>query len=433
LPRLQPGDRLILLDGTYTGDESMLLIEGSIAGTAEAPITISAQNDGRALIDGEGERRPVTLHDTEYIIVEGINACRSRRGVVNILRSNHCTVRRVCGWDAADGNTNIFGVHYGVHNLIEDCAGWGVARKTYSCSQEGNYTTFRRCWGRWEGCTNVGPKMTWTVSYNSHGTLVENCIGTWDALKMPETYVIHADGEPYVMPGTRFEKPVTMTDYAVDQPYGIFAIDRRHGPDVRLYGCIAYRLVGQRVSDYTANFSIARDEDSTAQMENCVSFIEPGAPSANNFRLIHVNARNLTAIGDTAGIFENSTMESMLVLEQPDSLIARHGNILRADDGAQVWYRYHDGQLTDEPLWPWPMNERILELTGVDVTRTVFELAEAACSRLLSSLEAASGRGCVRPSLTSGKYHQRYSISALGSITVAPENWKECFGSCRTY
>jgi len=374
LSRLQPGDRLILLDGIYTGDDSMLLIEGSIAGTAQAPITISAQNDGRVLIDGEGVPRPVTLHDTEYVIVEGINAWRSRLGVVSILRSNHCTVRRVCGWDAGDGNTNIFGVHYGEYNLIEDCAGWGVARKTFSCSQDGNYTTFRRCWGRWEGCTNVGPKMTWTLSYNSYGTLAENCIGTWDAQKMPETYVVHNHGEPYVMPGTRFAEPVTMTDYAVDQPYGIFAIDRRHGPDVRLYGCIAYRLAEQRVADYIANYSIARDEDSTAQMENCVSFIEVGAPSANNFRLIHVNARNLTAIGGTPGIFENSTTENMLILERPETLIAKDGNILRAGEGAQVWYRYHNGQLTDEPLWPWPMNDRILALTGVDVTRTVFEL-----------------------------------------------------------
>ncbi len=44
--------------------------------------------------------------------------------------------------------------------------------------------------------------------------------------------------------------------------------------------------------------------------------------------------------------------------------------------------RYKDGVLTDEYLWPWPMNQRIIDamvLAGyndpVDLTRTVFELA----------------------------------------------------------
>ena len=42
--------------------------------------------------------------------------------------------------------------------------------------------------------------------------------------------------------------------------------------------------------------------------------------------------------------------------------------------------RYQDGVLTDQPLWPWPMNQRIadaMKSTGyapVDVTATVEKL-----------------------------------------------------------
>lgn len=88
--------------------------------------------------------------------------------------------------------------------------------------------------------------------------------------------------------------------------------------------------------------------------------------------------------------------------EDPD-LIGRCGNLLQAgcesrpqvdgvDVGARIECRYENGELTDKPLWPWPMNERIRVATcmydegltreackadpslGTDVTTTVFSL-----------------------------------------------------------
>lgn len=57
------------------------------------------------------------------------------------------------------------------------------------------------------------------------------------------------------------------------------------------------------------------------------------------------------------------------------------------DIGANIWHRYVDGVLTDEPLWPWPMNRRILDAMTdyynedpanrpppINVTQEVFEL-----------------------------------------------------------
>ena len=38
------------------------------------------------------------------------------------------------------------------------------------------------------------------------------------------------------------------------------------------------------------------------------------------------------------------------------------------DIGAEVLLRYKDGIVTQEPLWPWPMEDRILNETGISVT-----------------------------------------------------------------
>jgi len=372
--RLGPGDALILLDGAYTGPGAMLHVTPPVRGTAESPITIRARHDGQALIDGEGKHLPVRLYSTAYVTVRGINACRSRMTVVGVSKSDHCRLQRICAWDAGDDNTNIIGIHAGEHNLIEDCAGWGIARKTFSCSQNGNHTTFRRCWGRWEGCTNVGPKMVMTVSYDSHHTLVENCIGAWDGRKMPESHVIQNHGKPFTNWSSRPKEAVRLDNYGVDQPYGVFGIDTRDGPGVRLFGCIAYRTAGQRLVPVIANFFIARSAGSPAWMENCLSFVEPGAATARPYLLEYVDGRGISSVGGKENSLANCNLTGLLTAEDPAELVRDNGNLLHSPAGASIRFRYEDGKLTDEPLWPWPMNDRIRALTGVDVTKTVFEL-----------------------------------------------------------
>ena len=154
-PLAKPGYILCLLDGQYTGSASMINPPGNLNGTASQPITIRALNDGKATIDGQGINYPVKLRNNDYFVLEGFNAHHSKEGVVELSRSNHNIIRRVAAWDAGDGNTNIFGIHSSSsHNLLEDVAGWGIARKIFSASQGGNYTTIRRAWGRWKAPTS---------------------------------------------------------------------------------------------------------------------------------------------------------------------------------------------------------------------------------------------------------------------------------------
>src|SRR5215469_3518521 len=81
---LQPGDTLLLNDGVYY---SSLFIENK-AGTATAPITIKAVNDGKAIIDGSRITArwtpPVFIGSgTAYITVEGIVARNAPQSTID--------------------------------------------------------------------------------------------------------------------------------------------------------------------------------------------------------------------------------------------------------------------------------------------------------------------------------------------------------------
>jgi Right handed beta helix region len=97
---LQPGDTLILEDGTYTfaensGDpnkndpkRSMIVNLSSKAGQKGKPITIRAMHPGKAILDGQktsrdspGAVRGIGLHDAQFINIAGIKVTRSAVGV----------------------------------------------------------------------------------------------------------------------------------------------------------------------------------------------------------------------------------------------------------------------------------------------------------------------------------------------------------------
>jgi len=394
----KPGDVLLLLDGKYTGDRSMIRPPQGLKGAPNKAITVKALHDGRVEIDGENRWKTVLLYQNDYFVLEGLNVHSAGGGrdnatAVELSRSHHNIVRRVCAWDAQDGNAEIFGTHNAEHNLFEDCAGWGIARKIFQNSQGGNYTTYRRCWGRWEGCHAVGPKMTYSCFYNSHHIVLENCIATWDAGKMRETYVLLGyDEQPFVKQGSqRYGSPVTLNHHAVDQPYGVFSADNYNrtmptdGP--YLFGCIAYLLPDQRVSQLGAGlFGIdwgngRRD----GCIENCLAYQHPSihADVGRPFALFEFRGRNLTAVGGNQPLqFSKSAIAAVYESRDGREIVEKSGHLLATPGGATILYRYENGKLTDRPLWPWPMNQRILDamkLAGyanpVDVTKTVFELA----------------------------------------------------------
>jgi hypothetical protein len=393
----QPGDTLCLLDGQYTGAVSMINPPQNRSGTASARITVRAVNDGKVWINGQGSGIPVRLSYNNYFVIEGINASNSVASVVTLSNSNNNIVRRVAAWDAADGNYSIFGIHYGSHNLLEDVAGWGIARKIYESSQSGNYTTIRRAWGRWEGSHVVGPKMTYTLVYNNVNMIVENSIGTWSGERMKQTYVLlDYYGKPWTGNGAG-----TYTNYGVDQPYGIFGVDALTGSDKnarnKLLGSIAYVRGSDRFHPDQAVFVTKLD---SMELAHTAAYIEPGTHTNKRpFALynlqssvgVNLIARNLTAIGGAGSYFGSEWKRSAIA---EGGLLSAVVNAFTATtSGANLCYRYQDSVLTTQALWPWPMNQRIIDATvqsgrgAVDVTATIESLLgviPAACKSTTS-------------------------------------------------
>ena len=114
--------------------------------------------------------------------------------------------------------------------------------------------------------------MTYTLAYNNYHLTCENCLGTWSGQGMPETYVLMGyDGKPWTGDGAG-----TYTNYDVNQPYGIFAVDREDGDKnahARLLGSLAYVLSTDTYKPDRAVFITKLD---SVEIKDTAVYIAPG-------------------------------------------------------------------------------------------------------------------------------------------------------------
>jgi len=177
-----PGKVLCLADGLYKGESQMLQFSGK-NGTAGSPITVRAQNDGKVLIDGEFQRRPIDCA-ANYITVQGVDA-RNGNDTTVVVRGNYCTIQRVVAWsgDPGDGGIENQIDVGGTNNLIEDCGAFGFSRKILAAGARGGPgpNTLRRCWvehnGSPYGSAQGNPTDPIDIGYNQDNVTAENVIG----------------------------------------------------------------------------------------------------------------------------------------------------------------------------------------------------------------------------------------------------------------
>jgi len=129
-------------------------------------------------------------------------------------------------------------------------------------------------------------------------------------------------------------------------------------------------------------FSIGCQQPGDGWIENCAAFVAEGADAVRPFNLSRVDGRNLTAIGGSESSIKMGEIANVLpavnsVGSAVWSKVLQEGP---PESGAHIYYRYENGKLTSKPLWPWPMNDRIEELKGIDVTATIFGLGESHAS-----------------------------------------------------
>jgi len=182
-----------------------------------------------------------------------------------------------------------------------------------------------------------------------------------------------------------------MTNYSVDQAFGIFASNRLDQSDPSLIsnskalGCIAYvRRTDKFQPRKVFSFN---NKGGGVEYRNNVSYIEPGVHDgkfafyATPVRDPVMTGREIRAFTAIGGAGLKIKAEDVKISNvEIGGTIAEVSSIYISPQGAQVCKRYVDGKLTNEPLWPWPMNQRILDATKqagrepVDVTATIEEL-----------------------------------------------------------
>ncbi len=414
------GDELILADGTYYQTLGITLL-----GTSTQPIVIKAMNDGQAVIDGEGTRKPGyigssgTNHDS-YIEIEGIIFKNAKSGTdETIFRvwNNHNTFRR-CSFYFAVSGTNQQGLTFASsqYNLAEDCISSYVTRHCFiSWDDDGleTHNTFRRCFA-----TGHHPDKSDSLAishFNIYGgsyDIVENCIG-WYGSNVYGASIHSQSGANYKcnnnkVLGSIFLGAGQVSTAPANQGSGI-SIDHAGGEapnNNEIENCvigdseIAGFLIGysgQTLNTLINNCTITDNKfgiyckATSTTFKNIISYNNTYGYSSSNhegsFSYID-NYGNTYNNGIPSGeSWPNSFSSDPLInnagLEIPSNSPCYGTGESGSDVGANICYRYVDGLLTGTALWPWPMQDRILAELNIDITAELDTKFGAVCQSLL--------------------------------------------------
>ena len=325
-----PGKTLCLLDGIYTGGNSMIASPSGLSGSSGNPITIRALNDGMARIDGQSSNKPVGLSGNSWFVIEGIDAYNSGQasafGVSN--GSNNVTVRRVVVWNGQNANNGTVSIYNSSNTLFEDIAAFGTARNNFQLTQSANSFTVRRAWGMYEYDTSsTGPEAVFEAMYNSSNNRFENVIGTW------------ADSTTAV------------------NPYGVFFIGDE-GTGHEILGSIFYV---KNSSSFVPSDLVYHNANNGISIRDVVAYTAQASKIpfglGNSSGGSKVFANNTEIGGSASSVGGNWSISNRIDVDT----VSQAPNIWNGSgtQGARVCKQYVNGTLTSNPLWPWPMDARI--------------------------------------------------------------------------
>lgn len=402
--QLAPGQTLVLLDGVYASS-----LAPTISGSAGAPITIRAANDGGAIIDGQGVRNPCSLVGVSHLIVDGIQ-CRnldtaeSNSGTLTVDDSDNITIRRTTLYEATDSSWLLF-IARSSDVLVEDVAGAGRSEGVFNAYLS-TRVVFRRCFGLLpDSSVQSGATVAVIRLTTTHQSIVENCVGfgsddpgayspsgilvsgnsggaddnrlLGNVLADIRSWAIWIGSANTPMQGTVLEDNVTL-----DVRYGMF-----QRADNRLQ---ANRLsfIGTEIGSYALSLMASTSPEPGFEINGSLHdsvFTGPGYGIGINGDTVPTSldhdynvlfgpdpafngtiASENELIDTTEPLYDPATFGRGAYLFSPPNLASagQSGGPI----GAEVLKRYQDGELTCTPLWPWPMEDRIFDELGVSVT-----------------------------------------------------------------
>lgn len=403
LSSLSAGDTLILQDGVYT---TALVVNNS--GTSGNPITIRAENDGGAIIDGQDTLSHAVELNGDYIHLQGITA-RDTTSHVLVIDGSNIEVKRVAGYNAnPNGNFHVWVVG-GSDVLIEDSVGAGSGRYMF-LAYEADSVTFRRCFAYWTNhVSEDAPRSTYGI-YGSSNVSIINSIGRnvvpqYDNNEIFSGVFITKNSDPTQL--SPENATVKGSIFSTIWQYGIIA-NHAEATNLLFENNLLLRVKDTPcVHNATCNINTAGiftylSQSGTVKnntfvgneyalwMSNTVhsiinnNFVENqwAHRGSDNTSHSYTNLWNNTNTSAATWTLNSSTLQvdpgynttkygdGAYLFTSSTSPLYGTGNS-GANIGADILYAYGaDGNLSTTRLWPWPLEDRI-------VTETTRELGDA--------------------------------------------------------
>jgi hypothetical protein len=319
---LQPGDTLVVLDGTYgrgtTGLPVIDCANGAHNGTASQPITIRAANERRAWLKSDGVDA-LYMNKCSYWNIIGFRASSADNSGVkewegNVMRFyqvDHVNVRRVLAYrpnrtcpnsSLSYCNVHAIAIEKSHHVLVEDSEIYDFHRHGVSAFSS-RFVTVRRCYmNPWDATGGAGGGSTGVIFYGSSDSIVENVVGEG-------VYGLNiAGGTTYDgLPGGYRNKLL-----------GVVTLNAKHGSTIRarkFSGPVlpaGHNLIKDSVFIHAQNVGVFARGVTDTEIENVSVFdtivdagvmgdqdLSEGAPCSANPEGCSISARNLLSIGNT--------------------------------------------------------------------------------------------------------------------------------------
>lgn len=400
--KLKPGETLVLLDGTYYQS----LKPHYVSGQSGKPITIMAQNDGKAIIDGQNVRVPVLLEEwrnASYYVIKGIVA-KNSSGAVFMITADNNTFQRVSGYNAnTDANQHVF-IIWANNTLVEDCIASGSGRKMIlvfaSDDSTGQHNTIRRCFAsfhEWDG-KKWHDEWPWNENYEAYSgdyNIFENDIAYGYFANAGFSLLSNGPtdnnignqilGSIAINGGRDFEGNTINWGNIRPQPsqYGLLKDitnpSHRVGFSIGHDGIIKDNLLQDVLAYGGAGLGIRVDD------------VQPLTNVRINRATIMSNGLDLSYGSGGTGIdgFQEDLNRLIITNSRIDKIkISTYPYSTRTPitgEGARLQNRYINGVLKDgtdgspaQPLWPWPMEDRVRSEMGISVTNLVSNVTHQA-------------------------------------------------------
>jgi hypothetical protein len=258
IPKLRPGDTLILLDGTYTiqstGLPEIICSESGSAvnGTSTAPITIQAQNERKAFLQSDGSTSALYMRYCSHWRILGLSARSAdfadaqnlkHNHVFSIRDSNEIILYRLLGaHNNRYFNSHIYTIDASTNILILECEAYFFHRHGFDVFQSHD-VTIRRSYANSRGYEDLpdgypsdrpGGDESF-VLYHSSNSIIENSIAEFET----RGFEIHGGQTFDGLPGGRNNK--VLGSIHLDGYYGAEVDSREVDGVIRTAGNNLYK------------------------------------------------------------------------------------------------------------------------------------------------------------------------------------------------